>query len=140
MQLLQQKTITKERFLEIRELTEKICRSLVPEDTVIQPAEFVSPPKWHLAHTTWFFEQFVLSKSDGYRWFNKDYPYFFNSYYNNVGERVIRANRGLMTRPVLQDILDYRAHVNEAIANLLEQDINDTLYNVIEIGLQHEQQ
>lgn len=140
MQLLQPKAIDKERFLKIRNRTEEICSSLVPEDTVLQPIDFVSPPKWHLGHTTWFFEQFVLSVSNDYQWFNKDFPYFFNSYYNNVGERVIRAKRGLMTRPILQEILDYRTHVNQAMASLLERGLDENLYEVLEIGLQHEQQ
>ncbi len=140
MQLIQSNAITKERFLGVRALTESICSSLVPEDTVVQPTEFVSPPKWHLAHTTWFFEQFVLTKKPDYSWYNEDYPYFFNSYYNNVGDRVIRAERGVMTRPVLQDILDYRRHVNSEMAAMLEMDLTPDLYDIIEIGLQHEQQ
>jgi ergothioneine biosynthesis protein EgtB len=140
VQLTHSKVISKKRFLSIRQRTEEICRSLVPEDTVVQPAEFVSPPKWHLAHTTWFFEQFVLTQTDDYTWFNKEYPYLFNSYYNNVGDRVTRNDRGLMTRPILQDVLDYRAHVDHAMANLLKRELPEELYDVIEIGLQHEQQ
>jgi ergothioneine biosynthesis protein EgtB len=141
LQRLQTNVITKACFLEIRKRTEDICQSLVPEDTVVQPVAFVSPPKWHLAHTTWFFEQFVLTEYlKDYQVFHKDYAFYFNSYYNNVGDRVIRSERGLMTRPVLQDIIDYRAHVNAAMARLFENDLDQKLYKVIEIGLQHEQQ
>ncbi len=133
--------IAKAQFLEIRHQTERICKSLKPEDTSIQPIEFVSPPKWHLAHTTWFFEQFVLTAhKENYKVFNPDFAYYFNSYYNNIGERVVRANRGLMTRPTLNDVLDYRVYVNSHIAEFLEKDISKDLADVIKIGLQHEQQ
>ena len=135
------KSITKERFLEIRHQTEHICKSLKPEDVSIQPAEFVSPPKWHLAHTTWFFEQFVLSKYQvDYKVFHEDFSYYFNSYYNNVGKRILRAERGAMTRPALQEVLNYRAYVNEQLAAFISKDISKEISDVIEIGLQHEQQ
>ena len=141
MQIAIVNPITKERFLNIRNLTEQICQSLKPEDTCIQPVVFVSPPKWHLAHTTWFFEEFVLTKSrPTYKVFNKNFSYYFNSYYNNIGDRVIRAERGVMTRPVLEDILEYRAYVNEHISQLLEDDVEKKISDIIEIGLQHEQQ
>nr|WP_299520274.1 ergothioneine biosynthesis protein EgtB [Winogradskyella sp.] len=133
--------ITRERFLNIRNRTEQICQSLLPEDVSVQPVDFVSPPKWHLAHTTWFFEEFILSKhKSSYKRFNKDFAYYFNSYYNNVGERVLRANRGLMTRPTFEDVIDYRAHVNNNMAKFLEGEVDNEISNIIEIGLQHEQQ
>ncbi|MFC0603064.1 ergothioneine biosynthesis protein EgtB [Winogradskyella pulchriflava] len=133
--------ITKDRFLEIRHHTELICKSLKPEDVSIQPVEFVSPPKWHLAHSTWFFEQFVLTKyKANYKVFNEDYAYYFNSYYNNVGERVMRANRGTMTRPALIDVLNYRTYVNNELAEFISKGISEDIAEVIEIGLQHEQQ
>lgn len=133
--------ITKDRFLEIRHHTELICKSLKPEDVSIQPVEFVSPPKWHLAHSTWFFEQFVLTKyKANYKVFNEDYDYYFNSYYNNVGERVMRANRGTMTRPALIDVLNYRNYVNNELAEFISKGISEDIAEVIEIGLQHEQQ
>nr|WP_299366831.1 ergothioneine biosynthesis protein EgtB [Winogradskyella sp.] len=133
--------ITAERFLNIRNRTEQICQSLQSEDVSVQPIDFVSPPKWHLAHTTWFFEEFVLTKSKpDYKVYNTDFAYYFNSYYNNVGERVIRANRGLMTRPTLEEVLSYRAHVNENMAQFLEGEVAKQVCDVIEIGLQHEQQ
>ena len=141
MQIAVANPITSERFLNIRGRTEQICQSLQPEDVSVQPVDFVSPPKWHLAHTTWFFEEFVLTKSiPDYKVFNEDFAYYFNSYYNNVGERVLRANRGLMTRPTFQEILDYRAHVNQNMAEYLENEVEKQVYDIIEIGLQHEQQ
>jgi ergothioneine biosynthesis protein EgtB len=133
--------ITNGQFLEIRHQTERICQSLRPEDTSIQPIDYVSPPKWHLAHTTWFFEQFVLTEyKENYKVFNPDFAYYFNSYYNNVGDRVVRANRGLMTRPILKEVLDYRAYVNSHMSEFLKEGISKEISEVIEIGLQHEQQ
>ncbi|MEM9678797.1 MAG: ergothioneine biosynthesis protein EgtB [Bacteroidota bacterium] len=141
MQTVITKPSLKERFLSIRHRTERICKSLKTEDLAIQPIEFVSPPKWHLGHTTWFFEEFVLNKSvEGYKVFHKDFSYFFNSYYNNVGTRVLRPNRGLMTRPTVDEIMQYRAHVNQHLAAFLEEEPPESLHEVIEIGLQHEQQ
>ncbi len=134
-------TITKQEFLRIRYQTEAICKSLNPEDTAVQPCEFVSPPKWHLAHTTWFFEQFVLKEyKKDYRLFNDDFAYYFNSYYNTLGDRVIRSNRGLMTRPSLDEVLDYRAYVNEQMADFMSEELSEEVSGVIQIGLQHEQQ
>ncbi|MDO1501581.1 ergothioneine biosynthesis protein EgtB [Winogradskyella maritima] len=130
------------KFQFVRRRTEVICSNLEVEDTVIQPVEFVSPPKWHLAHTTWFFEEFVLTKyNPDYKVFNPEYSYYFNSYYNNVGSRVLRPNRGLMTRPKLQDVLDYRLYVTEQLSDFLaSEDLSDEQKEVIEIGIQHEQQ
>ncbi|WP_411767330.1 ergothioneine biosynthesis protein EgtB [Winogradskyella sp. A3E31] len=135
------KTSLKERVLNSRSRTEEICHSLKPEDTVIQPVDFVSPPKWHLAHTTWFFEEFVLSKyKPNYKIYNADFSYYFNSYYNNVGDRVLRPNRGLMTRPVLNEILSYREYVSEQLSEFISEDLSQEIIDTIEIGLQHEQQ
>jgi ergothioneine biosynthesis protein EgtB len=134
-------SVIKDHFLEIRHRTESICKSLKPEDTSIQPVDFVSPPKWHLAHTTWFFEQFVLIEhKTNYKVFNTDFAYYFNSYYNNIGDRVVRANRGLMTRPTFNEVLDYRAYVNSHVADLLKEKVKKDNAEIIEIGLQHEQQ
>lgn len=141
MQITISNSITTERFLNIRNRTELICKSLQPEDVSVQPIDYVSPPKWHLAHTTWFFEEFVLTKNQpNYKVFDKDYNYYFNSYYNNIGDRVIRADRGLMTRPVLESILEYRAYVNANMTQFLEGEVAKEICDVIEIGLQHEQQ
>lgn len=141
MQIKTIHTISKELFLKIRHKTEAICKSLSPEDTSVQPTEFVSPPKWHLAHTTWFFEQFVLSEYvQNYKVFHKDYAFYFNSYYNNVGERVIRSQRGLMTRPTFNQVLEYRAYVNEQLSEFVSKGISKEISDIIEIGLQHEQQ
>lgn len=135
---------TSQRFSQIRSQTEKICAPLEPEDTVVQPMIDVSPPKWHMAHTTWFFEQFVLTTHlENYRVFDEKYAFLFNSYYNTVGNRVQRAERSTLTRPPLRDVYTYRKHVNEHISKLLESVSEDTLSRllpVLELGLQHEQQ
>lgn len=141
MQIKTPQTITSKQFLEIRLQTETICNGLKPEDTAIQPIDYVSPPKWHLAHTTWFFEQFVLSEfKDNYKVFHPDFGYYFNSYYNSIGDRVVRADRGLMTRPALSEVLTYRAYVNTQLAQLLDKGVSKKIERIIEIGLQHEQQ
>jgi len=134
-------TVTK-RFQNIRSQSVSLCKPLEPEDFVVQPIVDVSPPKWHLAHTTWFFEQFILipHKKD-YKWYNEDYPYFFNSYYETVGSRVLRPNRGNMTRPTTDDILRYRIHVDHEMEEFLEKTaLDQDLVEVMELGLQHEQQ
>jgi hypothetical protein len=133
--------ITSKKFLQIRQRTEALCKSLKAEDVSCQPVEFVSPPKWHMAHTTWFFEQFVLAPHyQDYKVYNKDYAYFFNSYYNNVGPRVLRHQRGLMTRPTLNEVLAYRSYVNEHMQKFIETGLTEAIAKTIEIGLQHEQQ
>ncbi len=134
-----------ERFRLVRELTENICAGLALEDYGSQPVVDVSPPKWHLGHTTWFFETFVLTVySDTYRVFDQQFNYLFNSYYNNVGKRVQRVNRGQLTRPLVKDVYAYRAHVNEAMDAFLQKAIAlpnyEEILSVVEVGLQHEQQ
>jgi len=129
------------RYQSIRQLSTELCRPLTPEDHVVQPVIDVSPPKWHLGHTTWFFETFVLSHFEGYRLFNDDYGYLFNSYYETVGKRVLRVNRGLMTRPTVNEVMDYREYVDRHMEVFVTSgELSDELLPVIELGLQHEQQ
>ena len=133
-----------EQYAQIRARTELICRPLEPEDTVVQPVVDVSPPKWHMAHTGWFFETFLLQPHlPGYKLFHKQYSYLFNSYYNSVGSRVQRDQRSTLTRPPLRDIYAYRQHVDEHMHQLLQQLDEDKLAEllpVLQLGLQHEQQ
>ncbi len=136
-------TILIERFLTIRNRTVAICAPLQIEDYVAQPIEDVSPPKWHLAHTTWFFETFVLKVNSEYEVFNEEYDYLFNSYYNNIGERVSRASRGNITRPGVENILEYRSYVNDQMVLFMEHMTMEQFHTwkpTIELGLQHEQQ
>lgn len=141
METLTENTVLKDKFLNIREKTEAICSSLEKDDFSVQPVDFVSPPKWHLGHTTWFFEQFVLSEyKEDYQLFSEDFSYCFNSYYNNVGGRILRVNRGNMTRPTITDVFEYRKYVTKHLADFLESDFNATVEEIVEIGMQHEQQ
>ncbi|HEX4510298.1 MAG TPA: ergothioneine biosynthesis protein EgtB, partial [Burkholderiaceae bacterium] len=124
----------------VRRQTMHIVEGLGEGDATPQSAEFASPAKWHLAHTTWFFEQFVLQPHlRGYRVFDERYGYLFNSYYNAVGPRHERPRRGLLTRPTLADITRYRAHVDRAMADLLAG-TSDSTGGLVELGLHHEQQ
>lgn len=131
------------RYKQIRQQTEAICKPLAPEDYVVQPIVDVSPPKWHLAHTTWFFETFLLLKfKPDYKAFHADYDYLFNSYYESVGKRVLRPDRGNLTRPGVSDIYAYREYVDIQMDQLINDQgvLNYRFYQVLEIGLQHEQQ
>lgn len=128
-------------FKRTRARTEAICAPLKTEDYSVQPMVDVSPPKWHLAHSTWFFEQFVLTEFDSsYKVFSEDFAYLFNSYYNNVGERVLRPNRGNMTRPTVEKVYKYRSYVTDKVNDLLLQNSSSTLLEVLELGINHEQQ
>jgi len=128
-------------YQKVRSYTEEICKPLNTEDYIPQPMENVSPPKWHLAHSTWFFEQFILvPNKTGYTVFDEDFGYLFNSYYNHFGERLLRPNRGLMTRPSVEKVYEYRAYVNEHIEKFFEKCEDQELQNLLEIGLNHEQQ
>jgi ergothioneine biosynthesis protein EgtB len=128
-------------YAAVRKRTEELCVTLTAEDYVLQPVEFVSPPKWHLAHTTWFFETFVLMDNlKGYRAFDNDYNFLFNSYYETVGERLLRADRGNLSRPPVADIYRYRAYVDDAMARLLASPLAEGLDSIIELGLNHEEQ
>ncbi len=130
-----------ERFTAVRNQTLRICDPLETEDYVIQSMEDVSPTKWHLAHTTWFFEVFVLAEyADGYTLMDERYPFLFNSYYIQAGDRWSRPHRGILSRPTVDDILAYRRHVDQAMGRFLEGDVPEAALPVIEIGLHHEQQ
>src|SRR5699024_5919702 len=128
-------------YQSVRQWTLDICEPLETEDYVVQPAAHVSPPKWHLGHTTWFFETFVLKPhKEGYKEFHSQYNYVFNSYYESVGARVLRTDRGNLSRPSVDDILQYRAYVDEEMESFLPSLEDDNLYSLIILGLNHEQQ
>ena len=131
----------KKLFTEARERTIQICNPLKVEDYIAQPKEFVSPPKWHLAHTTWFFEEFILKDYyAGYKEFHADFGYMFNSYYNAVGSRVLRADRGDMTRPALEQIIGYRNYIDTHMLELLDTGTGNKVVSLLETGINHEQQ
>lgn len=131
-------------FKETRSLTFDLCRPLNRDDYMVQATPEVSPPKWHLGHTTWFFENFILKPfSVGYKPFDQQYMYLFNSYYETVGEFLPKPMRSTISRPDLDDVLNYRSHVDEAIADLLENLRDKDLQEVkarMTLGINHEQQ
>ncbi|MBO9703781.1 MAG: ergothioneine biosynthesis protein EgtB [Sporocytophaga sp.] len=137
------KEILKVKYLETRNSTVALCKYLKTEDYVAQPAMDISPPKWHLGHTTWFFEYFILMVyADRYKEYNPSFAYFFNSYYESLGNRVFRGDRGNMTRPSVEEIYQYRIVVDEAIMTLLNSIPfpSDELSKLITLGINHEQQ
>src|SRR5499433_1112744 len=138
------RTTSIQAFREVRAETERRAAPLSAEDQVVQSMPDASPTKWHRAHTTWFFEQFLLAPHlAGYRVFDDEFAYLFNSYYVTAGPRHARPRRGLITRPDLQHVAAYRAHVDDAVEQLLA-DADDTqlldVTRILEIGLHHEQQ
>ena len=132
------------RYAVVRSNTDKICAPLQIEDFVVQPMADVSPPRWHIAHVTWFFEQFALKKFvEGYEPFHPQFAFLFNSYYNHVGERTERSRRGMLTRPTVQEIWVYRKEIDARITQLIEHCDDATLAEllpILEVGLNHEQQ
>jgi ergothioneine biosynthesis protein EgtB len=135
-------TAPETRFAAVRALTVALCRSLGPEDMVLQSMPDASPAKWHLAHSSWFFETFLLTPHQpGYQPFHPDYAYLFNSYYESAGPRHPRPQRGLLSRPTVTDVLAYRAHVDHGMQALLtSRGADPVLAAVLELGLNHEQQ
>lgn len=130
------------RYSEIRQHSVHICEPLEIEDYVVQPIVDVSPPKWHLGHTTWFFETFILMPNvPDYQVFDTQYNFVFNSYYETVGARVIRTDRGNLSRPSVADIYKYRKYVDEKMQDFLQGNLmNESIESLLELGLNHEQQ
>ena len=135
------KTSISEQYKLVRLMTSFLCEPLQIEDYIPQPVEFISPPKWHLAHTTWFFEAFILEpRMMNYKTFHKDFSFLFNSYYNAAGNRIFRADRGNITRPGVKEVYEYRAYVDNAMLELMENDTSVELQDLVTLGLNHEQQ
>ncbi len=132
------------RYRAVRRFTETLCQPLVAEDYVVQTMTDVSPTKWHLAHVSWFFETFILRPhAPGYRPLDERYAYLFNSYYVQAGERHCRDRRGYLSRPTVEQVYAYRAHVDAHLLALLDEADEaamQTLAPLVEIGLHHEQQ
>jgi ergothioneine biosynthesis protein EgtB len=128
-------------YKHIRQHSEHICQPLQTEDYVVQPVVDVSPPKWHLGHTTWFFETFLLKPYlKEYKEFNPEFNFVFNSYYETIGTRVIRTDRGNLSRPTVNQIYRYRDYVDAAMEEFLKGEITDEIENIILLGFNHEQQ
>ncbi len=132
------------RYRDVRSATEQLCTPLCTEDYVVSSMPDVSPTKWHLAHTSWFFETFALAPHlPGYTALNPKYAFLFNSYYVQAGERHCRAQRGLVTRPTVEEVYAYRAHVDAHMHELIvrvQADPSHPAADVVELGLHHEQQ
>jgi len=129
------------RYREVRAVTQTLAAPLSAEDCTVQSMPDASPVKWHLAHTTWFFETFVLEPEVAdYRPFRPEFRTLFNSYYNTVGPQHARPQRGMISRPGLDEIRDYRSHVDRRVLDLLERDLGGAALDIIELGLHHEQQ
>jgi len=129
------------QYRTVRKASEAICRPLQKEDYVVQPIVDVSPPKWHLGHTTWFWEAFVLIPHQaGYSPCNPDYNFVFNSYYETIGARVVRTDRGNLSRPSVDEIYDYRKYIDAAMEKFISAGLEKELEDLVVLGLNHEQQ
>jgi ergothioneine biosynthesis protein EgtB len=132
-----------QQYRQVREASVALCAPLAIEDYVVQSMPDASPAKWHLAHTSWFFEEFVLSRAGtAYEFHASDFRFLFNSYYNAVGPMHTRSNRGLLSRPTVQQVLDYRKRIDERMSELLRgpSPLAPELVRIITLGLHHEQQ
>src|ERR1700722_136687 len=128
------------RFTAVRDTTEELAAPLSPEAQTVQSMPDVSPTKWHRAHTSWFFETFLLEPSlAGYRSFHPAFAYLFNSYYEGVGARYPRPPRGVVSRPGVTEVAEYRRHVEDAMAGLWGGWLTTALADLVELGLHHEQ-
>lgn len=130
-------------YKSVRKRSVELCTPLSTEDFVVQPVTDVSPPKWHLAHITWFFENFILvPHMSGYKVFNDSYNYLFNSYYESVGKKALRTNRGNLTRPSVDEIMRYRQYVDKYLIEFLENErkLIPSLKYLLQLGLNHEEQ
>ena len=128
-------------YTSVRSYTEKLCEPLETEDYIPQPVIDASPPKWNIAHTTWFFEEMVLKKFvPDYKVFDDNFSFLFNSYYNSIGDRTARDYRGAISRPTVKEVFEYRKYVDEKMADLLGDDVPAEVRDLVVLGLNHEQQ
>ncbi|MDQ6787966.1 MAG: DinB family protein, partial [Acidobacteriota bacterium] len=128
-------------YSSVRNFTEQICAPLETEDYIPQPIVDVSPPKWNIAHTTWFFEEMVLKKfARDYKEFNSQFGFLFNSYYNSIGTRTARDHRGDLSRPTVAEVFAYRKYVDEKMREFLKKDLSEDVRELVVLGLNHEQQ
>jgi ergothioneine biosynthesis protein EgtB len=125
-------------FQQVRQQTMQIVAPLEVEDYVVQTAEFMSPPRWHIGHTTWFFETLLQTYQPGYRPFDEDFLFYFNSYYEGFGKRIERAKRGTKSRPTVKDTVRYRQHIDAEMLKFLEQTHDPELLKLVRLGLEHE--
>jgi ergothioneine biosynthesis protein EgtB len=129
-----------ELYGRVRARTMEIVAPLEIEDYVIQTAEFMSPPRWHIGHTSWFFETVLQAHKPGYRVYSEDFLFYFNSYYEGFGPRIERPKRGTKSRPTVRETVAYRNHVDEQMLDLLRSDPSESVLSVVRLGLEHEMQ
>src|SRR5690349_18701982 len=131
-------------YTQVRARTMQIVAPLEIEDYVIQTADFMSPPRWHIGHTSWFFETVLQAHKPGYRVYSEDFLFYFNSYYEGFGERIERPKRGTKSRPTVKETVAYRNHIDEQILAVLQtpDSIADkyTVLSLVRLGLEHEMQ
>src|SRR6266436_1629975 len=133
-----------ELYQSVRARTLEIVAPLEIEDYVVQTAEFMSPPRWHIGHTTWFFETVLQKYQPGYQIYSEPFLFFFNSYYEGFGQRIERPKRGTRSRPTVAQTIAYRAHIDEHVARFIEQVSNhdeaESILQILRLGLEHEMQ
>ncbi len=133
-----------ELYQSVRARTLEIVAPLEIEDYVIQTAEFMSPPRWHIGHTSWFFETVLRKYKAGYKVYSDEFLFYFNSYYEGFGERIERTKRGTRSRPTVAETKKYRAHIDEQMSRFLEdlsdRDDAETVLSIVRLGLEHEMQ
>jgi ergothioneine biosynthesis protein EgtB len=131
-----------ELFKQVRAYTMQIVAPLEIEDYVIQTAEYMSPPRWHIGHTSWFFETLLQTYQPGYKTYSEDFLYYFNSYYEGFGKRIERARRGTRSRPTVKETLRYRRQIDSSMLKFLEglgsRDDAETIIGLVRLGLEHE--
>src|SRR6185436_9969889 len=131
-------------YQSVRARTLEIVAPLEIEDYVIQTAEFMSPPRWHIGHTSWFFETVLQKFQPGYRTYSDEFLFYFNSYYEGFGARIERTKRGTRSRPTVRDTVAYRNHVDEQMLSFLEsldeEPAAETVLSLVRLGLEHEMQ
>src|SRR5919199_6740766 len=135
----QQTVLIADLYTQIRARTMEIVAPLEIEDYVIQTAEFMSPPRWHIGHTSWFFETVLQAYKPGYRVYSEDYLFYFNSYYEGFGERIERPKRGTKSRPTVKETVAYRNHIDEQVLALLQSPDTlpdaETVLSLVRLGL-----
>src|SRR5713101_1440712 len=131
-------------YKQVRSRTMQIVAPLETEDYVIQTADFMSPPRWHIGHTSWFFETVLRAHLPGYKVYSEDYLFYFNSYYEGFGARIERPKRGTKSRPTVKDTVAYRGHIDEQMLRFLESldklPNSETVTSLVRLGLEHEMQ
>jgi ergothioneine biosynthesis protein EgtB len=135
------RTNLRDLYEQVRRYTETLCEPLETEDYIPQPVADVSPAKWNIAHTTWFFEEMILKRfQNDYRVFDPNFGFLFNSYYNTIGERTLRHQRGDLSRPTVKDVFEYRRYVDREMRAFFDQELSAEARELIVLGLNHEQQ